>query len=210
MTRLDELFQRYPALKECEQDITGALALMNETYKNGGKILVCGNGGSCSDAQHIVGELMKGFLLKRPMTEAQKKAFADALGEEEAENFASRLQRGLPAISLDAQGALFTAYANDADADYVYAQAVFGYGKPEDLLIGISTSGNSKNVVAAAKVARAIGVKVIALTGCDGGMLREIADASICVPEVETYKIQELHLPIYHHLAAEIEKHFFG
>ena len=210
MTKLDELFQRYPALKECEQDITGALALMNETYENGGKILVCGNGGSCSDAQHIVGELMKGFLLKRPMTAEQKNAFANALGEEDAENFASRLQRGIPAIALDGMSALFTAYLNDADAEYVYAQAVFGYGKPGDLLIGISTSGNSKNVVLAAKAAKALGVRTIALTGKKESKLSALCDVTVRVPETETFKIQEYHLPVYHYLCAEMEDTFFG
>jgi D-sedoheptulose 7-phosphate isomerase len=210
MNKKEELFLRYPELRVCEADINSALALMTETYKNGGKLLICGNGGSCSDAQHIVGELMKGFLLKRPMTEAQKKAFADALGEEDAENFASRLQRGLPAISLDAQGALFTAYANDADADYVYAQAVFGYGKPEDLLIGISTSGNSKNVVLAMKAAKALGLRGIALTGAKESKLSALADVTVRVPDTETFKIQELHLPVYHYLCAAIEETFFG
>ena len=210
MNKKEELFQRYPALRVCEAEIDRALSLMTEVYENGGKLLICGNGGSCSDAQHIVGELMKGFLLKRPMTEAQKKAFADALGEEEAENFASRLQRGLPAISLDAQGALFTAYANDADADYVYAQAVFGYGKPEDLLIGISTSGNSKNVVLAMKAAKALGLRGISLTGAKESKLSALSDVTVRVPDTETFKIQELHLPVYHYLCAAIEEKFFG
>ena len=210
MNLLDELFQRYPALKACEKDITGALALMNEAYRSGGKILVCGNGGSCADAQHIVGELMKGFLLKRPMTAAQKNAFEEALGKEDAEAFASRLQRGIPAISLDGMNALFTAYPNDADAAYVYAQAVFGYGKPGDLLIGISTSGNSKNVVLAAKAAKALGVRTVALTGARESALSELCDVTVRVPETETFKVQELHLPVYHYLCAEMEKTFFG
>ncbi|MBR7161213.1 MAG: SIS domain-containing protein [Clostridia bacterium] len=210
MNLLDELFQRYPALKACEKDITGALALMNEAYRSGGKILVCGNGGSCADAQHIVGELMKGFLLKRPMTAAQKNAFEEALGKEDAEAFASRLQRGIPAISLDGMNALFTAYLNDADAAYVYAQAVFGYGKPGDLLIGISTSGNSKNVVLAAKAAKALGVRTVALTGARESALSELCDVTVRVPETETFKVQELHLPVYHYLCAEMEKTFFG
>ncbi len=205
-----ELYQRYPALKVCAQDVSAAYALMEETYRSGGKILVCGNGGSCSDAQHIVGELMKGFLLKRPMTETQKHAFAEALGEEDAENFASRLQRGIPAIALDGMSALFTAYLNDADADYVYAQAVFGYGKPGDLLIGISTSGNSKNTVLAAKAAKALGVRTVALTGARESKLSAICDVTVRVPETETFKVQELHLPVYHYLCAEIENTFFG
>ena len=210
MNLLDELFERYPALKACEADIASALALMKDTYIKGGKILVCGNGGSCSDAQHIVGELMKGFLLKRPMTSEQKSAFAEALGEEDAENFASRLQRGIPAIALDGMSALFTAYANDADADYVYAQAVFGYGKPEDLLIGISTSGNSKNIVLAVKAAKALGVRTVSLTGAKESKLSALSDVTIRVPETETFKVQEFHLPVYHYLCAETEKTFFG
>ena len=210
MNKKEELFQRYPELRACEADIDCALKLITETYEKGGKILICGNGGSCSDAQHIVGELMKGFLLKRPMTEAQKNAFDAALGAEEAEAFASRLQRGLPAISLDSQSALFTAYANDADADYVYAQAVFGYGKPEDLLIGISTSGNSKNVVLAMKTAKALGIRGISLTGAKESKLSVLSDVTIRVPETETFKVQELHLPVYHYLCAATEEYFFG
>ncbi|MBR6743933.1 MAG: SIS domain-containing protein [Clostridia bacterium] len=210
MNKKEELFQRYPALRVCEAEIDRALSLMTEVYENGGKLLICGNGGSCSDAQHIVGELMKGFLLKRPMTAAQKQAFADALGEEDAEAFASRLQRGLPAIALDGASALFTAYANDADADYVYAQAVFGYGKPEDLLIGISTSGNSKNVVLAMKAAKALGIRGIALTGEKESKLSALADVTVRVPETETFKVQELHLPVYHYLCAALEEIFFG
>ena len=210
MNLSDELFQRYPVLIDCERDIAAALTLMKETYLKGGKILVCGNGGSCSDAQHIVGELMKGFLLKRPMTETQKNAFAEILGTEDAENFAARLQRGIPAIALDGMSALFTAYANDADADYVYAQAVFGYGKPEDLLIGISTSGNSKNVVLAAKAAKALGVRTLALTGQKESKLSSLCDVTVRVPETETFKVQELHLPVYHYLCAEMENTFFG
>ncbi len=210
MNKKEELFGRYPELKVCETDIDRALALMVEIYEKGGKILVCGNGGSCSDAQHIVGELMKGFLLKRPMTDGQKKAFENALGAEEAEAFSARLQRGLPAIALDGQGALMTAYLNDADPDYVYAQEVFGYGKKEDLLIGISTSGNSKNVVLAMKAAKALGIRGIALTGAKESKLSALSTVTVRVPETETFKIQELHLPVYHYLCAMIEEIFFG
>ena len=210
MNKKEELFVRYPELLSCEADIDRALELMIETYENGGKILVCGNGGSCSDAQHIVGELMKGFLLKRPMSAEQKKAFENALGAEEADAFASRLQRGLPAIALDGQSALMTAYLNDADPDYVYAQEVFGYGKKEDLLIGISTSGNSKNVVLAMKAAKALGIRGIALTGAKESKLSALATATVRVPSTETFKIQELHLPVYHYLCAAIEEKFFG
>ena len=210
MNKKEELFGRYPELLSCEADIDRALELMIETYENGGKILVCGNGGSCSDAQHIVGELMKGFLLKRPMSAEQKKAFENALGAEEADAFASRLQRGLPAIALDGQSALMTAYLNDADPDYVYAQEVFGYGKKEDLLIGISTSGNSKNVVLAMKAAKALGIRGIALTGAKESKLSALATATVRVPSTETFKIQELHLPVYHAICAEVEEYFYS
>ena len=204
-----ELIKRYPALSECEADINTARDLLISCFAGGGKLMLAGNGGSCADCEHIAGELMKGFLLKRPLDGKTRAAMKDRFPAVE-DAILDRLQGGLPAIPLTSFTALNTAFANDADAELVYAQSVLALGKENDVLLAISTSGNSKNVVAAAKVARAIGVKVIALTGCGGGMLRKIADASICVPEAETYKIQELHLPIYHHLAAEIERHFFG
>ena len=208
-TKLTELFERYPALAPLENDILTAENMMLDTYYAGGKILACGNGGSCSDANHIVGELMKGFLLKRPMTTDIRAKFENALGEE-AEDFAKKLQRGIPAIALDAASALFTAYANDVDADYVYAQLVFGYAKENDMLIGISTSGNSKNVVNAMKAAKALGIKTLGLTGARESKLSSIADCTIRVPETETFKVQEYHLPVYHYLCAAVEEKIFG
>lgn len=207
--KLTELFERYPALAPLENDILTAENMMLDTYYAGGKILACGNGGSCSDANHIVGELMKGFLLKRPMTTDIRAKFENALGEE-AEDFAKKLQRGIPAIALDAASALFTAYANDVDADYVYAQLVFGYAKENDMLIGISTSGNSKNVVNAMKAATALGIKTLGLTGARESKLSAIADCTIRVPETETFKVQEYHLPVYHYLCAAVEEKVFG
>ena len=207
--KLTELFERYPALASIENDIVTAENMMLDTYYAGGKILACGNGGSCSDANHIVGELMKGFLLKRPMTTDIRAKFENALGEE-AEDFAKKLQRGIPAIALDAASALFTAYANDVDADYVYAQLVFGYAKDNDMLIGISTSGNSKNVVNAMKAAKALGIKTLGLTGARESKLSSIADCTIRVPETETFKVQEYHLPVYHYLCAAVEEKIFG
>ena len=207
--KLTELFERYPALQAIEKDIVTAENMMLDTYYKGGKILACGNGGSCSDANHIVGELMKGFLLKRPMTAEIRAKFEDALGEEAAD-FAKKLQRGIPAIALDAANALFTAYANDVDADYVYAQLVFGYAKENDMLIGISTSGNSKNVVNAMKAAKALGIKTLGLTGARESKLSAIADCTIRVPETETFKVQEYHLPVYHYLCAIVEEKIFG
>lgn len=210
MNKMEELLARYPVLEACKNELSGALMLMLETYHKGGKIMACGNGGSCADAQHIVGELMKGFLLRRPMTAEQKKAFASALGEEEAENFASRMQRGIPAMALDGATGLLTAYANDVDADYIYAQQVFACGQKNDLLIGISTSGNSKNVVNAMKAAKAMGIKSIALTGAKESRSSALATVAIRVSETETFKVQELHLPVYHYLCAEMEERVFG
>ena len=193
-----DLFERYPQLNICAKDIEKALELMVDTYKNGGKILVCGNGGSASDADHIVGELMKGFLKDRKVTD-----------ERIPQELREKLQGALPAISFSAHTSLMTATINDNDADMIFAQQVYGYAKENDLLIAISTSGNSKNVVNAVEVAKALGVKAIALTGKTGGMLKNMADVTICAPSTETYKIQEYHLPIYHYLCARVENEFF-
>lgn len=195
---MKELIERYPQLNICAKDIEKALALMVDTYKNGGKILVCGNGGSSADADHIVGELMKGFLKDRKVTD-----------ERIPRELSEKLQGALPAISLSAHTSLMTATINDNDADIIFAQQVYGYAKENDLLIAISTSGNSKNVFNAVKVAKALGVKAVALTGEAGGALKEIADVTICTPSTETYKIQEYHLPIYHYLCAKVEEEFF-
>lgn len=171
--------------------------------------IACGNGGSCSDSEHIVGELMKGFLSLRPVgNEFMSKL--EELGFEDAEYITKNLQGSLPAIALGSQSGVLSAFANDVAADMVYGQMVFGYGQPNDVLMGLSTSGNSKNVVYAAKVAKAKGVKTIALTGARESKLSAICDVTIKVPETETFKVQELHLPVYHYLCASVEKHFFG
>ena len=196
---MEELIKRYPSLEPCKEDIQKALQLMINTYKSGGKILVCGNGGSAADSDHIVGELMKGFVNKRPVT-----------NEKIPQEMREFLQGALPAISLSGQIALFTAYSNDVSPDMVYAQMVFGYGKENDLLIALSTSGNSKNIVNAAKVASSLGIRTIAFTGETGGALSEICNVSIKVPSTKTYKVQEFHLPVYHYLCMETEKYFFG
>lgn len=196
---MKDLLKRYPSLSDCSEEIEKALELMLETYKNGGKILVCGNGGSASDSDHIVGELMKGFLSPRKVTD-------ERISPELREN----LQGSLPAISLCSQNAIMTAFINDVKPDMMFAQQVYGYAKSEDLVIGISTSGNSVNVVNAVKVACDMGVKTIALTGANGGKLSEICDVTIKAPETETYKIQEYHLPIYHYLCAKTEEYFFA
>lgn len=196
---MKELLERYPQLTVCKEDIEKALALMIDTYKNAGKILVCGNGGSACDAEHIVGELMKGFKSARKVTD-----------ERISPDLREKLQGALPAISLNSQMGLMTAIANDIDADMIFAQQVYGYANKNDLVIGISTSGNSKNVVNALRVAKDLGIKAIALTGETDGIIKEIADVTICAPATETYKIQEYHLPIYHYLCTEIEKKIFG
>ncbi len=205
---LDELVTRYPELKSVETDIAAAYELMKDAYDNGGKLLIAGNGGSASDSEHIVGELMKGFTKRRPVDEdfSRKLMQADAsLGAE----LAAKLQGSLPAIALTGHNALSTAYANDVDGIYTFAQQLYGYGCAGDVFLGISTSGSSRNVLAAAAVAKAKGIKTIGLTGGTGGRLKETADCAIVVPESETYKIQELHLPIYHALCRMLEETYF-
>ena len=203
-----DIFDRYPQLKVCENDIDRALSKLIECYEGGGKVLVCGNGGSCADSDHIVGELMKGFLKKRPISAENKQKMLKNRPDL-PDDLLDGLQGALPAISLCSLNALNTAFSNDVDPDMIYAQGVYGLGRKNDILICISTSGNAKNVGLAAYVARALGMTVVSLTGRDGGKLREISDISIIVPENETYKIQEMHLPVYHYLCAEIEEHFF-
>lgn len=206
---IKELIKRYPALECCKEQIEAARDTLIECYEKGGKLLLCGNGGSSADCDHIVGELMKGFLLKRPINEADK-ARMRADSPELSDKTLNSLQMGLPAISLTSISALNTAFANDVDPELIYAQSVFALGKADDVLIAISTSGNAKNVCEAARVAGAIGMKVIALTGKDGGKLKSLSGVCVIAPECETYMIQELHLPIYHYICAEVEKHFFG
>ena len=181
---------------------------MVDCYQNGGKLLLCGNGGSCADCDHIVGELMKGFLKKRPLSSVQKDEMMhnSPLLDDVLLN---KLQGGLPAIALPSVTALNSAFCNDVDPELIYAQAVLALGNKNDVLIAISTSGNSKNVVAAAKAAKGLGITVVALTGNKGGMLKDCSDILIAVPETETYKIQELHLPVYHYLCAAVENEFF-
>lgn len=206
---MNSLINRYPVLEACSADISRALRMIIETYESGGKLLLCGNGGSAADCEHISGELLKGFMSKRPLDDgarAEMQKRCPGIGDE----ILGKLQRGLAAIPLTSLSALNSAFANDVDPGLVYAQGVLALGKEGDLLIAISTSGNSKNVVNAVKVAKAIGVKALGLSGKDGGILKSLSDVCICAPESETYKIQELHLPIYHYLCAEVEKHFFG
>ncbi len=206
---MKQFLERYPQLNTISADIEKTYLLLKQCYSNGNKLLIAGNGGSAADAQHIVGELMKGFCNERSVSQEfamELKGVSSTLGEELAKD----LQRPLPAIALDCHNALSTAYSNDVDAAKVYAQQIFGYGNEGDVFLGISTSGNSKNILYAAVVAKAKKMKVIGLTGCDGGKLANLSDIVVKVPEKETYKIQELHLPIYHLWCLMLEKHFFG
>lgn len=206
---VDELIERYPVLDDSREDIVKAYLALEESYLHGGKLLIAGNGGSSADANHIVGELMKGFCLPRKMSEE----FADklkAVDEERGAVLADKLQGALPAIALDNHNALNTAFLNDVDGELIYAQQVNGYGNAGDVFLGITTSGNAGNVMYAAVVAKAKGMKVLGLTGKTGGKLAGVADVCIRVNETETYKVQELHLPIYHCLCLMVEKRFFG
>lgn len=206
---LNELIERYPILSKEKETIYSVAQKLIECYKNGGKLMICGNGGSCADGEHIVGELMKGFLSKRPIPETQKKVMKDNCPEI-PESYLDNLQMALPAIALPSFTALNSAFCNDVDPELMYAQILMGLARKGDILLGISTSGNSKNVYAAALTAKALGVTVIGLTGNGGGKLADISDICIKVPETETFKIQELHLPVYHYLCAAVEEEFFG
>lgn len=203
------LTERYPRLALCREDLQKAYELLATAFQQGRKLLVCGNGGSASDSEHIVGELMKEFKLKRKVYSAHAAALR-AIDSEMGQILADNLQGALPAISLTGHSSLQTAFMNDAVPELVFAQQVNGYGKPGDVLLGISTSGNSKNVLYAAVNAKAKGLKVIGLTGSKDNKLMNFADVCIRVPETETYKIQELHLPVYHCLCLMLEERFFG
>ncbi len=205
---LNELISRYPQLSDLKETILDASNKMTDCYKAGGKILICGNGGSSADSAHIVGELMKGFLKKRPLSQEKKAEMLKNCPDIDVSHL-DALQGALPAIDLTGFAALNTAFCNDVDPELIFAQSVLGLGQKGDILIGLSTSGNSKNVCAAAKVAKGLGMTVICLTGASGGKLNDIADICIKVPECETFKVQELHLPIYHYLCASVEEEFF-
>lgn len=205
---IELLVERYPSLAPIKDDIVTAYLLLAESYQNGGKLLIAGNGGSAADAEHMVGELMKSFKLRRKVENdfAQKLVAEDQeLGKVLAEN----LQGALPAIALDGHLSLSTAYMNDCEPLLCFAQQVNGFGRPGDVFVGISTSGNSKNVLYAAVAARAKEMKVLGLTGANDSKLKELSDVCIQVPQTETYMVQELHLPIYHCLCLMLEDKFF-
>ena len=209
MKHIDLLVERYPSLETAKEDIIAAYLLLEESYENGGKLLVAGNGGSAADAEHIVGELMKGFKMPRkPKADFAEKLVAE--NQELGSVLAKNLQGALPAIALDGHPALSTAYMNDCEPLLCFAQQVNGYGKSGDVFLGISTSGNSKNVLYAATTAHAKGMKVIGLTGAKDSKLKDMSDVCIKAPQTETYMIQELHLPIYHCLCLMLEDNFFA
>ena len=211
LKHIDLLIERYPVLASCKDEIINSYNILEDCFLKGRKLLIAGNGGSCADSAHIVGELMKGFKLSRKCPDgfAEKlKAVDEARGAELSE----RLQGGLPAIALTEHQSLNTAYLNDVANGglLTFAQQTYGYGQFGDVLLAITTSGNSKNVMYAAVTAKAKGMKVIALTGKSGGEIAKISDAAIKVPETETYMIQELHVPVYHCLCLMLEEKFFG
>lgn len=206
--QLIELTERYPKLTAIQDQIQIAYERMKACYLRGGKILFAGNGGSSADAEHIVGELMKGFVKKRSVPE-EIKAKMCAIDETVGQQLGNYLQGALPAISLSGHPALSSAFLNDVNGDYVLAQQTYGYGRAGDILFAISTSGNAKNIEYACIVAKAAGMEVIGLTGKDGGVLAKLADTAMIMPEQETYKIQELHLPVYHALCLMLEDFFF-
>lgn len=206
---IDDLIARYPNLSVVAEPIAQAVVMLCECYHAGGKIMVCGNGGSASDSEHIVGELMKSFVLRRaiPSEDFDRLQQSGCKGWEE---IAATLQRGIPAIALTSNTALLTAISNDTDPHQLFAQQVYVNGRPGDVLIGLSTSGNSCNVVNALKVARAFGIRTIGLTGSRPASMDALCDVSIKVPETETFKAQEYHLPIYHALCLAVEEQVFG
>ena len=208
MDYLQQLTERYPVLSDIKDDISKAFDIIRDSYSNNGKLLIAGNGGSAADAEHIAGELMKTFSKKRNLPESFISDIKK-VDSEISEYLIARMQPGLPAIALSGHASLNTACINDIDGNITFAQQVYGYGNEGDVLLAISTSGNSKNILYASAVARVKKLKIIALTGKDGGKLKQYADVCIRVPETETWKVQELHLPVYHVLCMLLEDHFF-
>lgn len=206
---LDRLVERYPVLESCKESILEAYKKIKETYDNKGMLLVCGNGGSGADSEHIVGELMKEFAIRRPLPEPEKEALCK-IAPEDGEVLAKHLQGALSAVTLTSNIALSTAFSNDAVPELVFAQQVYGYGAPGNTLLGISTSGNSKNVIYALETAKLKEMTTVGLTGKSGGKMKDLCDVCICVPSTSTPDIQELHLPVYHVLCKMLEEEYFG
>ena len=204
---LDQLFQHYPELTVQANNIRGAIHALVRMYRQGGKLLICGNGGSCADSDHISGELLKGFLLPRALNPEDRAAFGPEMRISQKLDV---LQKGIPAIPLPQLAAAMTAFSNDANAEMAFAQLVYSLGKPGDVFLGISTSGNSSNVVLAAETAKAQGLYTVALTGEKESALSDLCRITIRVPAAETYRVQEYHLPVYHCICAEVERELFG
>ena len=211
---IETLLQNHPALTACRDAVESARDLLTDTYRAGGKLLLCGNGGSAADCDNIAGELLKGFLSHRPLSEEDCLALAESLPDGEADPdlylLAGQLQGGLPAVSLPAQTAALTAVCNDTDPALIFAQLTWALGQAGDTLVCLSTSGNSRNVVLAAKAAKTKGLRVLALTGENDSKLSELSDVTVQVPAHDTYRVQEYHLPVYHYLCAAVEEAFFG
>ena len=205
---LDELFRRLPELSFLADKLDLLTEKIIDLYGRSGVLFLAGNGGSCCDGEHIAGELLKGFLSRRKMSDGTAKKFRSALGDG-ADEYVEKLQGGIPAVSLPSQAGVLTAYANDVDAEFMYAQLVYAYARENDVLVAISTSGNSKNCVRAAETAKALGIKTVALTGAKESRLSALCDVTVRAPETETFKVQEYHLPIYHYLCAALEEEFF-
>ncbi len=198
---IESLLRRRPEIQSCISDVESAYGMLSQCFRCGGKVLMCGNGGSAADCEHWSGEMLKGFEGDRPVDSSQRELLGDDL--------ADKLQGSLPVIPLTGFMSLSSAYANDCHSAYIFAQLTLGLGNPDDVLIAISTSGNSANIIYAARTARSMGVKVVGLTGQSGGSLRELCDICICAPAERTYEIQEMHLPIYHTLSLMLEDEFF-
>lgn len=199
----ENLLSRYPALAVCERDMCDMTDKLISTFESGGRLYICGNGGSAADALHIAGELVKSFVRKRPLD----KSFAQRVSDTA---LPGNLQGALPVFALVENVSLATAFANDCDAAYVFAQQVYAYAREGDCVLGISTSGNSENIINALKAAKGRGAITLGLTGDSGGRMKELCDVCICVPETECYKVQELHLPVYHEICLALEEHFWG
>lgn len=206
---LDELIRRYPQLDVCKNDIEKAYLLLQKTYDEDHKLLIAGNGGSAADSEHIAGELMKRFKITRPISEELSKKLM-AIDPQRGERLVRNLEMPLRAVPLTSHIAITTAYMNDADATGVFAQQLLGFGDAGDVFLAISTSGNSENIISACVVAKALNIKIIGLTGEKPSKLSDYADICIQVPETETYKIQELHLPVYHALCLMLESNYYG
>lgn len=206
---ISKLFSLFPALSCAEESIHQTYELIKNTFIDNGTMFVCGNGGSAADAEHMVGELMKGFLLPRPVDQTFKNTMINLYGEESS-TITSSLQEGMRAISLNGHPALASAFGNDVNYKMIFAQQLYVLGRENDLLIGFTTSGNSENILNAFKVAKAKKIKTVVFTGADGGKSAKLADCCIKVPETETYRIQEYHLPVYHAICAMLEDYFYG